>query len=84
MGKMWLEYNKEKYPRKITTLIMTGKLDFKVREMDERMEKEKEAIIQALLKVKPMPDTADTLEETAHMNQLYQQATEMILKNYLT
>lgn len=78
-GKLWKEYMMENYPHRLSELVAQGKINETILKVDEEAEKRKEALIQELLAVQPMPDTEDTMERAGHMNSLTKQAEEIVL-----
>lgn len=78
-GKRWKEYMMENHPHRLSELVAQGKINETILKVDEEAEQRKEALIQELLAVQPMPDTEDTMERAGHMNSLTKQAEEIVL-----
>ncbi len=80
---MWKNYMVEKYPLRMTHLVMTGMLPYKMMEVEETMEYKKEELIQELLKAQPYPITEYPLERAAHLKMLYKRAEEILIEEVL-
>jgi len=79
-GRAWKAYMMEHHPHRLSELIAQGEINKMILQVDEEAEKRKEALIQELLTVQPMPDTEDTLERASHMNMITLAAEELIMK----
>ena len=79
-GRSWKEYMKEKHPIRLSELIALGKINEMITKVDQEAEEKKEALIQKLLEVQPLPQTEDTLKRVGHMEMLTRQAEEIIFQ----
>ncbi|MBQ9989811.1 MAG: TnpV protein [Lachnospiraceae bacterium] len=79
-GRSWKEYMKEKHPMRLSELIALGKINEMITKVDQEAEEKKEALIQKLLEVQPLPQTEDTLKRAGHMEMLTRQAEEIIFQ----
>lgn len=80
-GVMWKEYLIENKNHEIVSLIMTGELGKRMIEIQQIAENYKQKIIDELLQKQPMPDSSKTLERASHLNNIYQIAEEMTIKD---
>lgn len=79
-GRRWKDYMKSKHPQRLSELIALGQINEMVDKVDAEAEGKKEALMQQLLKVQPMPETEDTLERVGHMEMITRQAEEIVLQ----
>ena len=82
-GSQWKEYMKEKHPQRLSELIATGMINEMICKVDEEAEQKKEALIQQLLNLQPMPETEDTLARAGHMELITRKAEEIILEEVI-
>jgi hypothetical protein len=80
-GMLRKTYLKENRSRLYQSLLISGKLDSHLLEIEKSAEERMELLTQQLLKQYPAPDKAlDQLKWTAHMNSLNLMAEESVLK----
>ncbi|MCI8431834.1 MAG: TnpV protein [Lachnospiraceae bacterium] len=79
-GKRWKDYMMSKHPQRLSELIALGQVNEMITRVDQEAERKKEALIQQLLEVQPMPETEDTLERAGHMEMITRQAEEIVLQ----
>lgn len=60
-----------------------GMINEMICKVDEEAEQKKEALIQQLLNLQPMPETEDTLARAGHMELITRQAEEIILEEVI-
>lgn len=82
-GRRWKDYMKSEHPQRLSELITLGQINEMIVRVDEEAEETKEALIQQLLEVQPMPETEDTLERAGHMEMITRQAEEIILNQII-
>ena len=69
-----------RHPQRLSELIALGQVNEMITRVDQEAERKKEALIQQLLEVQPMPETEDTLERAGHMEMITRQAEEIVLQ----
>ena len=79
-GKRWKDYMMSKHPQRLSELIALGQVNEMITRVDQEAERKKEALIQQLLEVQPMPETEDTLVRAGHMEMITRQAEEIVLQ----
>ena len=79
-GKRWKDYMMSRHPQRLSELIALGQGNEMITRVDQEAERKKEALIQQLLEVQPMPETEDTLERAGHMEMITRQAEEIVLQ----
>ncbi len=78
-GSRWKTYMMENHPHKLSELVAQGRVNEVIFQIDQEAEQRKEALIQELLAVRPMPDTEDTMERARHMNMITKEAEEAVM-----
>lgn len=78
-GSRWKAYMMEEHPHRLSELVAQGRINDMSLQIDQEAEQRKEALIQGLLAVRPMPDTEDTVERTGHMNMITKEAEEIVM-----
>lgn len=79
-GRRWKDYMKSNHPQRLSELTALGQINEMIDKVDAEAEEKKEALIQQLLEVQPMPETEDTLERAGHMEMITRQAEEIVLQ----
>lgn len=79
-GTRWKDYMQSKHSQRLSELIALGQINEMMDKVDTEAEEKKEALIQQLLEVQPMPETEDTLERAGHMEMITRQAEEIVLQ----
>lgn len=78
-GSRWKAYMMEEYPHRLSELVAQGRVNEVILQVDQEAEQRKEALIQELLAVRPMPETEDTMERAGHMNMITKEAEETVM-----
>lgn len=78
-GRMALNYLRNHHPQRFLILQMQGDLMKKMSEVEQEALSKMESLTEQLLRLRPMPQTDDTLERTRHLNQIKETAEELIL-----
>lgn len=78
-GRQWKDYMREKHPQRLSVLIVAGKINEMICQVNEEAERKKEKLIQQLLEVQLMPETEDPLARAGHMGMITRQAEEIVL-----
>lgn len=78
-GSRWKSYMMEKHPHRLSELVAQGRIKEVILQVDQEAEQRKEALIQELLTVRPMPETGDTMERAGHMSMITKEAEETVL-----
>ena len=79
-GRMALNYLRNHHPQRFLILQMQGDLMKKMSEVEPgSLEQDGVPSTKQLLRLRPMPQTDDTLERTRHLNQIKETAEELIL-----
>ena len=78
-GSRWKTYMMEEHPHRLSELVAQGRVNEVILQVDQEAEQRKEALIQELLAVRPMPETEDTLKRAGHMNMITKEAEEAVM-----
>ena len=78
-GSRWKAYMMEEHPHRLSELVAQGRVNEVILQVDQEAEQRKEALIQELLTVRPMPETEDTMERAGHMNMITKEAEETVM-----
>lgn len=78
-GSRWKTYMMEEHPHRLSELVAQGRVNEVILQVDQEAEQRKEALIQELLAVRPMPDTEDAMKRAGHMNMITKEAEETVL-----
>lgn len=82
-GRQWKDYMREKYPQRLSELIVRGRINEKTCQVDEEAERKKEGLIQQLMERQLMPETEDMLARAGHMEMITRQAEEIIFNEFV-
>ncbi len=78
-GSLWKNYMMEQYPYRLSELVAQGKINEVILQVDEEAQEKKEALIQKILAIRPLPDTEDTRKRARHMNGITKEAEEIVI-----
>ena len=78
-GSRWKTYMMEEHPHRLSELVAQGRVNEVILQVDQEAEQRKEALIQELLAVRPMPDTEDAMKRAGHMNMITKEAEETVM-----
>ncbi|MED4534224.1 TnpV protein [Metabacillus fastidiosus] len=82
-GRLAMTYLQEKNPIRFSELQIEGTLMAKMHEVDQQAKEQILDMMDRLKKQQPVPQTEDIFEKTKYMNQLKQQAEEIVLKEFV-
>ncbi|MEK3733536.1 MULTISPECIES: TnpV protein [unclassified Paenibacillus] len=82
-GRMALNYLRNHHPQRFLILQMQGDLMKKMSEVEQEALSKMESLTEQLLRLRPLPQTDDTLERTHHLNQIRETAEELILNDII-
>ncbi|TYA14745.1 TnpV protein [Paenibacillus faecis] len=80
-GRMALNYLRNHHPQRFLILQMQGDLMKKMHQVEQEAQTKMEQLTEQLLRLRPLPQTDDTLERTRHLNQIKETAEELILND---
>ncbi|MFS0723669.1 TnpV protein [Paenibacillus sp. 1P07SE] len=80
-GRMALNYLRNHHPQRFQILQMQGDLMKKMHQVEQEAQAKLEQLMEQLLRLRPLPQTDDTLKRTRHLNQIKETAEELILND---
>ncbi|MNN17891.1 hypothetical protein D3C81_1310880 [compost metagenome] len=80
-GRMTMNYLRDQHPQRFQILLMQGTLMETVQNVEREALERMEQLTEQLLRLRPMPQTDDTLERTRHLNQIKSTAEELVLND---
>ncbi|MGV2881774.1 TnpV protein [Paenibacillus taichungensis] len=80
-GRMTMNYLRDHHPQRFQILLMQGTLMATIQNVEHEALERMEQLTDRLLRVRPMPQTDDTLKRTQHLNQLKSTAEELVLND---
>ncbi|MCI8529582.1 MAG: TnpV protein [Lachnospiraceae bacterium] len=78
-GQRWKEFMMEKHAHRLSELVAQGKINEIILQVDREAEQKKETLVQELLRIRPLPETEDTMKRAGHMNMITKEAEEIVM-----
>ncbi|WP_081390698.1 TnpV protein [Paenibacillus sp. FSL E2-0274] len=80
-GRITMNYLRDHHPQRFQILLMQGTLMETIQKVEQEALERMEQLTDQLLRVRPMPQTDDTLKRTQHLNQIKSMAEELVLND---